>query len=272
MPKSKNTVCQVQDLSFNYGGCDVLAGIRLEARAGEMAVLAGPNGSGKTSLLRVLAGLEVPVTGTVFLFGRDAKEISAKERSRRIAYVPQTGHEDVPFTVRQLVSLGRAPWQNRLGSVSAKDVQVTLDSLRLVQAEHLADRPLRRLSGGERQRAAIARALCQKAELLLLDEPTSALDYGHQIQIMDMLARLCQERKVTILMVSHDVNLAAMYADQLFLMKEGRIVAGGTPETTLILETVSALYGCPMLVDTNPCTRTPRISPLPMAFEKDRRP
>ena len=261
----EDSVCFVRDLSFSYSGDEVLAGVSLEAGPGEMVVLAGPNGSGKTSLLRVLAGLEEPGKGEVRLFGRDAKDFPGKERSRRVAYVPQLVPDDVPFTVSQAVTLGRTPWQNRLGLGDARDAEVARESMRLAQVEHLADRHMRRLSGGERQRAAIARALCQEPELFLLDEPTAALDYGHQIQIMDMLSRLCRERKATIILVSHDVNLAAMYADSLLLMRDGRVAALGAPEEVLTLEKVSMLYRGPMLVDKNPRTRTPRVSPLPMA-------
>ena len=257
-------VCFVHNLSSSYGDDEVLAGVSLEANPGEMLVLAGPNGSGKTSLLRVLAGLEEPGKGVLRLFGRDAQNFSRKERSRRIAYVPQLVPDDLPFTVSQAVMLGRSPWQNRLGIGSARDAEVARESMRLAAVEHLGNRHIRQLSGGERQRTAIARALCQEPELFLLDEPTAALDYGHQIHIMDMLNRLCQERKLTLIIASHDINLAAMYADRLLLMRDGKVVALGAPEDVLTLETVSMLYRCPMLVDKNPRTRTPRLSPLPM--------
>jgi iron complex transport system ATP-binding protein len=142
-------------------------------------------------------------------------------------------------------------------------MNVACESMRLAHVEHLADRHMRRLSGGERQRAAIARALCQEPELFLLDEPTAALDYKHQVQIMDMLSRLCREGKATVILASHDVNLAAMYADTLLLMRGGKVVALGAPKEVLTLENVSTVYGCPMLLDENPRTRTPRVSPLP---------
>jgi len=257
-------LCLVRDLSFSYGGGEVLAGLSFEANTGEMLALAGPNGSGKTSLLRVLAGLEEPNTGVVRLFGRDAKNFSARERSRKIAHVSQFVPDDLPFTVSQVVMLGRTPWQNRLGLGNARDAEAARESMRLAHVEHLADRHMRRLSGGERQRVAIARALCQEPELFLLDEPTAALDYGHQMQIMDMLNRLCRERKATVIFASHDVNLAAMYADSLLLMRDGKVVALGAPEEVLTQEKVSMLYNCPMAVDRNPHTGTPRVSPLPI--------
>lgn len=262
---NQDGVCCARNVSFSYGGHKVLAGVSFKANSGEMLVLAGPNGSGKTSLLRVLAGLEEPAEGTVTLFGGDAKHFPGKERARRIAYVPQLVQDALPFTVSQTVMLGRAPWQNGLGRGDARDAEVARESMQLALVDHLADRPMRQLSGGERQRVAIARALCQEPELFLLDEPTAALDYGHQIQIMDMLLYLCRERNSTIILVSHDVNLAAMYADKLLLMRDGEIAASGGPEEVLTVENVSPLYGCSMLVDTNPCTRTPRVSPLPMA-------
>lgn len=258
-----NAVCTVRDVSFGYGREPVLTGVSFAADQGEMVALAGPNGSGKTSLLRILAGLENPDQGQVRLFDHDMRDFSPKERARRVAYVPQLLQDDVPFTARQMVRLGRAPWQNALGKETPQDQEIVRESLRCADVEHLADRPLRRLSGGERQRVGIARALCQRPELFLLDEPTAALDYGHQIQVMDMLDTLRRERKVAIILVSHDVNLAAMYADRLLLVREGRCVAYGSPDDVLTQEQVVSVYSCPMLVDRNPCTHTPRVSPLP---------
>lgn len=256
-------VCTVRDLSFSYGRERVLAGVSFSAAPGEMIALAGPNGSGKTSLLRILAGLEKPEQGTVRLFGLDPQTLSSKERARRIAYVPQLVQDELPFTALQMIRLGRAPWQNSMGMEKPQDSVVVRESMRYANVEHLADRPLRRLSGGERQRVSIARALCQQPELFLLDEPTAALDYGHQIQIMNMLDALRRERGVSIILVSHDINLAAMYADRIMLVKKGRIIAHGSPEQVLTQEHVTSVYACPMLVDTNPCTHTPRVSPLP---------
>ena len=263
-----NTVCSVRDLSFSYGCEYVLRGVSLGAAPGEMLALAGPNGSGKSTLLRILAGLEMPGQGTVRLFGLDARSFSPRMRARRVAYVPQLMQDDVPFTARQMVSLGRTPWQNSLGMEKALDSAVVRDSMRDTDVEHLADRPLRRLSGGERQRVHLARALCQQPELFLLDEPTAALDYGHQIQIMDLLKTLCRERNISILLVSHDVNLAAMYADRLMLIRAGRTIAYGSPLDVLTQEHITAAYACPMLVDINPCTQTPRVSPLPAGFSR----
>lgn len=257
------TVCSAHNLYFSYGRQRVLTDISLAVESGEMVALAGPNGSGKTSLLRILAGLEMPEQGTVRLFGRDAREFSPRERARRIAYVPQLIQDDIPFTARQIVCLGRTPWQNRLGMENPLDNAIVRESMRYVNVEHLADRPLRRLSGGERQRVGIARALCQQPEMFLLDEPTAALDYGHQIQIMDMLDTLRRERNVSIILVSHDINLAAMYADRLMLVRKGRTAAYGPPVDVLTREHVASVYACPMLVDINPCTHTPRVSPLP---------
>lgn len=258
-----NTVCTVENLSFKYGRERVLSGVSFAAASGEMVALAGPNGSGKTSLLRILAGLETAAEGTVRLFGQDARSFSSKERARRVAYVPQLIQDDVPFSVRQMVKLGRAPWQNSLGLENEQDSTIAQESMRYADVEQLAERSLRRLSGGERQRVSIARALCQQPELFLLDEPTAALDYGHQIQIMDMLNTLRRERNVSIIIVSHDVNLAAMYADRIMLVREGRTMAYGSPVDVLTQEHVTSVYACPMLVDINPCTHTPRISPLP---------
>jgi ABC-type cobalamin/Fe3+-siderophores transport systems, ATPase components len=258
-----DTVCTVRNLYFRYGREPVLEDVSFTAAQGEIVALAGPNGSGKTSLLRVLAGLERAERGTVRLFDQDVRDFAPKERARRIAYVPQLSQEEAPFTVRQITSLGRAPWQNSLGMETAQDQEIVRESMRYADVESLADRPLCRLSGGERQRVGVARALCQRPELFLLDEPTAALDYGHQIMVMDMLDALRRERKIAIILVSHDVNLAAMYADRLLLIRAGRVVAYGSPADVLTRDQVASVYSCSMLVDRNPCTHTPRVSPLP---------
>ncbi len=258
-----HTVCDVSNLSFCYGHEPVLENVSFSAAAGEMVAIAGPNGSGKTSLLRILAGLEKTERGVVRLFDCDMRDLSPKERARRIAYVPQFMQGDLPFTALQVVRLGRAPWQNTLGLENARDHEVALESMRFAGVEHLANRSLRLLSGGERQRVSIARALCQQPELFLLDEPTSALDYKHQMQIMDMLSMLRQEKNIAVVLVSHDVNLAAMFAGRLLLVRDGRVAAYGPPGDVLTQEYVTSVYSCSMLVDRNPCTHTPRVSPLP---------
>lgn len=257
------SACAVDKLSFRYGHTPVLEDISFSAAAGKILALAGPNGSGKSTLLRLLAGLETPDFGTIRLFDQEAQKLSPRERARRVAYMPQLMQDDLPFTAQQLVSLGRSPWQNSLGFEKELDQNIVREAMRYVDVERLASRQMSQLSGGERQRVSLARALCQQPELFLLDEPTAALDYGHQIQIMDMLGKLRSEQSTGIILVSHDINLAAMYADEIMLLKKGRIVAFGAPAKVLTQKNVTFVYSCPMLVDINPCTQTPRISPLP---------
>ena len=255
------TLCRIDSLSMHYGERRVLTDVSFAVERGELFVVVGPNGSGKSTLLRLLAGLAVPTGGRFSLGDGPEPAHTARERARRLAYVPQHYPESLPFTVEGTVLLGRAPWQNYLGAISEEDKALCRDAMKCVQVGHLAGSLVSRLSGGERQRVMLGQALCQNTEILLLDEPTSALDYGHQMLIMGMLRRACQERGLTIIMVLHDVNLAAMFADRVLMLQGGQAVACGPAEALFTGERLAALYGCPFVVDVHPVTGRPRVAP-----------
>jgi iron complex transport system ATP-binding protein len=177
---------------------------------------------------------------------------------------------DFPFSVMQTVLMGRYPHLGVLGIEGETDLAVARRALEFTGMTHLADRKMDQLSGGERQRAFIARALCQEPKLLLLDEPTAALDLAHQGRVMDLMEQLKREAGATVLMVSHDVNLAAMYADRLLLLQEGKIIALGTPREVMTYEILESVYGCPLLVDETSLDRLPRITLVPRRFLSDR--
>lgn len=251
------------NLTYGYRASTVLQGISCHVPAGEFFVIVGPNGSGKTTLLRLLAGFERPRTGGVQLHSRPIRSWSQRERARTLTYVPQHITEDIPFTVRETVLLGRSARQNLLGAGTETDHAVVDEAMALAGVAHLAGRSVQHLSGGERQRTFIARALAGQPRIILLDEPTSALDYAHQIQILDMLARQRRETGLTVVMVSHDLNLAAMYATQVLLLQSGRVLDCGAPSALFTSQRLTDVYGCPMQVTTDSGTGRPRIFPLP---------
>ena len=183
--------------------------------------------------------------------------------ARRIAYVPQSAPVAFAFSVLQVVLMGRAPHLGLLGFEGEADLQSARQAMQMTGIQHLADRRLDQLSGGEQQRVLIARAICQQPRILLLDEPTAALDLAHQVRIMDVLERLKNEKQVTVVMVSHDLNLAAMYADQVMLLDRGRPASLGPPGQVLDFAVLEKVYGCTLLVDRSPLGEYPRVHLVP---------
>ena len=195
--------------------------------------------------------------------GRPLRGYSGKALARNIAVVPQTAPADIPFTVAEVVLMGRSPHLSLLGLERLKDREIADQAMSFTNVEHLAGRKLDELSAGERQRVLIARAICQQPRIIVLDEPTASLDPAHQVHIMDLMERLRSEEGTTVIMVSHDLNLAAMYADRLLLMKEGGVVSLGEPGDVLTYETLERAYGCVLLVDENPLKNVPRVTVVP---------
>jgi iron complex transport system ATP-binding protein len=175
---------------------------------------------------------------------------------------------DLPFTVGETVLLGRAPYQGRLGIESKQDLEITKQAMQFTEVDHLAGSTIDQLSGGEQQRVFIARAICQEPEIMLLDEPTASLDLAHQVKVMDLMEKLKVEKAITVIMVSHDVNLAAMYSDQILLLKEGEIVCIGSPSDVLSFRKLEETYGCKLVVDASPMGGFPRITLVPGRYMK----
>jgi len=256
-------VISVNNLDYSYGNISVLNGISFQIQRGDFFIIIGPNGSGKTTLLRLLAGIISAGNGRIDVLGGFIEDYARKALARKIAYVPQSVPVDFPFTVSEVVLMGRSPHLGMLGLEKENDLLKAKQAIKFTELDHLADRRTNQLSGGECQRVFIARAICQETEIILLDEPTASLDLAHQTRIMDLMEKLQKERDVTVIMVSHDVNLAAMYGKTLLLLKEGRIVCHGTPDEVLTFQTLEAAYGCTLLVDESPLGRFPRVTPVP---------
>ena len=254
------TAVNVHQLTCGYPPVTVLKGVDFDVKPGEFFIVLGPNGSGKTTLIRSLAGL-LPISGgEISIHERPIKAYSRRELARQLAYVAQTGGDDGPFTIRELVLMGRSPYLGILGVEGEKDVSIANQAIAYTDLSHLSERRIDSVSGGERQRAHISRAICQETGLILLDEPTAALDLAHQIRVMDLMAMLRKDNGTAVVMISHDLNLAAMYADRLLLLVNGSIAACGTPEEVLNEETLVNAYGCDILVDRSPAGDWPRVN------------
>ncbi|PXY22791.1 ABC transporter ATP-binding protein [Prauserella muralis] len=235
-------------VSRTLGGRLVLDGVSLTPERGATVGLLGPNGSGKSTLLRLLAGLLEPTSGIVTLDGRSLGDLGRRVLARRVAVVEQQTDTQLPLTVLDAVRLGRIPHRGALQPVSAEDhaaVRAALDHTGLADK---ADRRWQTLSGGERQRVQIARALAQRPRELLLDEPTNHLDIQHQFDLLNLLADL----PLTTVVALHDLNLAAMYCDQLVIMDRGRVVAAGRPPEVLTEELIARVYGVHAVVTREP--------------------
>jgi len=225
-------------VEFAYAGAPVLRGVDLRAPDGKVTGLLGPNGSGKTTLLRTLYGSLEPSGGSVLLDGVPVSELSTRELARRISVVVQEHGGDLPLTVADMVLLGRTPHRGPFGGTTSSDLDVVASCLERVGALALASRSFSGLSGGERQRVLVARALAQSTEHLLLDEPTNHLDVRYQHEVLDLVRGLGS----TVLVVLHDLNLAALYCDEIVLLRNGLVHAAGTPDEVLTPENLEPVY------------------------------
>ena len=235
---------EARELHFAYAPKlpEVVCGASLSLRRGQLAALIGANGSGKSSLIRLLAGLVRPARGEVLFGGVPLRALEPRVRARRIAYVPQASASVFPLTALEVVLMGRSPYTTRFRFENERDLAVAHDALAAVDAAHLAARSVTELSGGERQLVALARALAQEPECLLLDEPSAALDLKHRAGLIRHLSRLRDERGITALIVTHDLQLLDPAFDGVFAMRCGVVEASGTPAEVLRDEVLAAVY------------------------------
>ena len=227
------SVFHINNLAFAYGAAPVLRGLSVNVIEGEFAAIVGPNGAGKSTLLKIMAGLIRGYGGSVEFCGKPLSGFTSRDLAKRIAFVPQETHMVFPFTVGEIVMMGRLPHRSSALFDSPRDMEWTRQAMLLTDTAALSSKSFNELSGGERQRVVLASALAQDPEVLLLDEPTVYLDLKHQMQFYDILERLNAERRMTIVSVTHDVNLAARYARRMIAMRSGNFVADGSPEEVL---------------------------------------
>ncbi|GAA2355393.1 ABC transporter ATP-binding protein [Saccharopolyspora halophila] len=251
---------EVRSLSAGYRGREVLSGISTTVDTGGWLGIIGPNGAGKSTLLKAIAGL-VRHTGGVLVDGRPLEALRRRERARAIGYAPQIPQLPIGLTVTDYVLLGRTPHLGLLARESAADLDVVAWVLEKLDLTGLANRSLSTLSGGERQRAVLARALAQRAGVLLLDEPTTGLDIGHAQALLDLVDELRRELGTTVVSTLHDLTLAGQYAERLLLLDRGEVVAEGTPSEALTPELLATHYAARTSILHSP-DGTPVIAPV----------
>lgn len=253
---------EARDLTLAYDRNAVVAELSVRVEAGRITALVGANASGKSTLLRGLSRLLRPAGGAVYLDGRAIARLSTKEVARRMAVLPQDPELPEGVTVRELAAQGRYPHQRLLRQWSREDEAAVERALEATGTADLAERPLDELSGGQRQRAWIAMTLAQETEVLLLDEPTTFLDMAHQMEVLELLRELNERGGRTIVMVLHDLNQAARYADRIVAIRDGRLLADGPPEAVITEETVRAVFGLEVRVIEHPVAGTPLCVPV----------
>ncbi len=254
-----SSTISLEGVWFGYPERQIFAELNFSLEKGEILGLIGPNSSGKTTLLKIMAGLLPPQKGRVLLNGQDLRSFSRAQVARHIAVVPQEVHVPFSFTVAEIVLMGRAPYLKRLGWEKAHDLKVAQEAMALTDVAGLENRFFWELSQGEKQRVLIARALAQEAQVLLMDEPTSHLDLNHQIEINELMQRLNSEKKLTVLHISHDLNLAAEFSHRLVLLHQGAVFARGRPEEVLTEENIRRVYEMEVVIEKNPFSGVPRV-------------
>ncbi|WP_223624350.1 ABC transporter ATP-binding protein [Microbacterium sp. EST19A] len=251
-----------EGVTLAYGDRTIIDGLDLTIAPGKITTIVGANGCGKSTLLRSLARLLSPTSGEIVLDGKSVHARPTKEVARILGLLPQSPVAPEGIAVADLVGRGRHPHQRMLSRWSAHDYEVVADALAATGTTDLADRSVDELSGGQRQRVWIAMALAQETDILLLDEPTTFLDVAHQIEVLDLLTDLSVSRGTTIVMVLHDLNMAARYADELVAMKEGKVHAAGTPQAVVTADLVEEVFGLANQITTDPVSGKPMVTPI----------
>jgi iron complex transport system ATP-binding protein len=256
---------QVANLAFAYAKTDrlVVDDVSIEIARGSIVGIIGPNGSGKTTLLRLMAGTLRPLAGRVTIDDTDVVRLPRRALARKIAVVPQETYTTLDFTVLDIVLMGRYPHLGVFELEGPADLAIARDALAAVGTTHLESRRFATLSGGEKQRVVIASALAQASDALLLDEPTASLDLGYQIDIAALLARLNRERRTTLVISTHDLNLAATLCEHLLMLKAGRVLAQGRAADVLTAGNIRTLYGIEADVEFN--SRAGHLTVVPIA-------
>ena len=245
---------EFQNLTFSYDGISIFRGLNFSVEPREWVGILGPNGCGKTTLLKLLTGVLRPNSGHVFLKGKSLQEYSRREIARQIAVLPQETMLDFPFTALEVVLMGRSPYLGTFQWESSSDLKIARKAMEGTDSLQFAARDIRELSGGERERVFLARALAQEPQILLLDEPTTHLDLKHQSEIFKLLKRLHQESSLTVLVVVHDLNLAMQSCNRVLLLGEGQLLGDGSPQELLTEQRIEQVFGVRVNLEEVPAT------------------
>jgi len=250
---------KVENLCFSYQK-SVINNVSIDIKKNELVVLLGPNGSGKSTFMKMLAGLLTPSSGKIFLTNRLLSTISRRELAKEIGYVAQETRVEFPLSVFEFVLQGRFAYGRGVGFEQEKDFSAALQAMELTAITEFKARQLNELSGGERQRVFLARALAQKPNLLLLDEPTANLDIAYQVATLKLLSKLIDQEGLTVLLITHEINLASEFANKILLLKDGKIFSQGSPSEVLTKDALESVFETTLFVDKHPSSNTPRIT------------
>jgi iron complex transport system ATP-binding protein len=255
-------IAALDQVSFSYGLVQAVNDLSMSVSQGEILGLLGPNGSGKSTLVRLLSGVLSPSRGRVRFVGKEVMQYRRGELAQQIAVVSQDTHLELPFSVLEVVLMGRFPHNRRFGFESKEDLAFAHRAMELTGVKEFANRGIHELSGGERQRVILARALAQAPRLLLLDEPTAFLDIKHQVEVYDLVKTLSRQEGLTVVSILHDLNLASLYCDRLALLKLGTMYCIGTPGEVLTYLNIKAVYETEVYIGLNDLTGKVHILPL----------
>jgi iron complex transport system ATP-binding protein len=256
-------ILTLKNVGFRYGQIQAVEGIDLQVSGGEILGILGPNGSGKSTLLKVMDGILVPQEGEILIEDSPLATFGRSNLAREVAMVAQESHFRFSFSTLEVVLMGRFPHLKRLQFEGKRDMEVALDALRATHTLEFAERSIHELSGGEKQRVLIARALAQEPKVILLDEPTSFLDLKFKREIFQLISSLSLEKGLSVVVVSHDIDLTSQYCRRVIMLRSGSIYEMGEPDEVITAANIEAVYDCPVMVDKNPATGRPRVTPLP---------
>jgi iron complex transport system ATP-binding protein len=261
IPSQGGAVLLVREASFQHPEF-TLESVNFSLEAGQFAAIVGSNGSGKSTLLKLISGYFLPLKGEVLLDDQPVHAMPLLERARQIAMVLQDSSLSFPLTVQEFVMQGRFPHLAGFKHENSSDLKIVRQALTVTDTVSFARRKVQELSGGERQRVILARALAQQPRLLLLDEPTLNLDWGYQTELVNLLKELSRQEHFTVLMVTHELNVAAEFSDRILLLHRGKMSAWGTPEDVLNEQLLMEVFNLDLLVDRNPISGAPRVTPI----------
>ncbi|MBN2061292.1 MAG: ABC transporter ATP-binding protein [Deltaproteobacteria bacterium] len=253
-------IMTLENIGFRYGHIRALQGVNLRIGEGEILGILGPNGSGKSTLLKIMDGVLAPDEGEIRINGMELSKFTRPELAREVAMVGQENHFRFSFTALEVVLMGRFPYLGRLQFEGAEDLMIARAAMSATHSLRLAGRSINELSGGEKQRVLIARALAQEPRSVLLDEPTSFLDIKFKREIFRLISNLSMEKGLSVILVSHDIDLVSRYCHRLLMLKRGSVHVIGEPGEVITASNIEEVYECPVFVDRDPVSGRPRVS------------